>query len=101
MPVSIYSMLRGGTLLIVALFSKIFLKATYNKQKIFGMALVTFGVTIVGYGSFAHSKPVPGQNLPLGMILILLSMIVQSAQVVIEQKMFADFELNPFEMVGV
>lgn len=45
---SIYQMLRGGVILITALFSKLFLKKTIYKYMLYGCAFVFIGIALVG-----------------------------------------------------
>lgn len=45
-------MLRGGVILVTAIFSKCFLKRTIYKHMVLGCALVFLGIALVGSSGF-------------------------------------------------
>jgi drug/metabolite transporter (DMT)-like permease len=55
---SIYQMLRGGVIIVTAIFSMLFLKKKPTRAEIFGCCLAVFGIMIVGLSAvlFSSSK---------------------------------------------
>lgn len=56
-PASIWQMLRGGTLVIVAIFSVLFLNRKLFRHHILGLFLVVCGITLVGLAAIEGSDP--------------------------------------------
>jgi drug/metabolite transporter (DMT)-like permease len=52
---SIYQMLKGGTIILTAIFSVLFLKRKLKSYHYIGIILTVMGVTIVGLSSFLIS----------------------------------------------
>lgn len=55
-------MLRGGVILVTALFSKCFLKRIIYKHMILGCALVFIGIGLVGSSGFAFPEKDDGED---------------------------------------
>lgn len=66
---SVYQMLRGGVIIITALFSVIFLRKTISKNQILGIFLSVIGITIVGISALLRT----GENLTISVIFSFFS----------------------------
>ncbi|KAG0148299.1 hypothetical protein CROQUDRAFT_654996 [Cronartium quercuum f. sp. fusiforme G11] len=109
-PVSVFQMIRGALPLWVGLFSVFFLKRTLRCDKWFSLAIITFGVAVVG---FAGSRETPsespanmtgsddGTRTVLGVFLIFFAQLFTASQFVIEEKIMTKYEVPPLEAVGL
>jgi drug/metabolite transporter (DMT)-like permease len=101
---SIYQMLRGGVVLVTALFSVVFLKKKLQLYHYLGCALVFMGVMVVGIANFVlpaqgGEGPTAKQQL-VGTLLIIVSLFFNGFLFVSEEKLFKVFHILPYEMVG-
>ncbi|EAR87419.1 nucleotide-sugar transporter (macronuclear) [Tetrahymena thermophila SB210] len=102
MPTSLYSMVRGGGLIITTLFSVIFLKRKLYRHHYLGLLTVMIGITTAGVVVTLNSSSGGSQSkIILGIILLVCSFITFSSQIIIEEKFFHQYELNPFQTVGL
>jgi len=62
---SVYSMLRGGVIIITALFSVVFLKRRITMNQTLGIFLSVIGITIVGISALLRNN----ENLQISVIL--------------------------------
>lgn len=98
---SVYQMLRGAIVVVVALYSVLFLKRTLFRHHYLGVAMVTAGVAIVGLGSiFYASSSSNARNPALGAILIVVAQFVEGWVFVVEEKFFGDIKVPPLLAVG-
>ncbi|CAD8057135.1 unnamed protein product [Paramecium primaurelia] len=98
MPTSVYQMLRGATVVITAIFSVLFLKKVPTKHQILGMSLVVLGNLIVGITIYLKQTQ---SDYLIGVLFLCLSFFMFSFQVILEEKYFRKYYLNPFELVGL
>ncbi|KAL4465970.1 hypothetical protein ABPG74_004207 [Tetrahymena malaccensis] len=102
MPPSLYSMVRGGSLIFTTLFSVFFLKRKLYRHHYLGLLIVMIGITTAGVVVTLNSSSDGNQSkIILGIILLLCSFITFSSQIIIEEKFFNQYELNPFQTVGI
>lgn len=94
-------MLRGGVIVLVALFSVLFLKRTLHSHHYLGMFLVITGVTMVGMSAIldASNDDQSGSKV-LGVILIAASLVLQAGLFVSEEIIFKHRHFEPMECVG-
>jgi len=94
-------MLRGGVIVLVALFSVLFLKRTLYSHHYLGMFLVITGVTMVGLSAILDSsnENESGSQI-LGVILIASSLVLQAGLFVSEEIIFKHRHFEPMECVG-
>ncbi|EAR88554.2 nucleotide-sugar transporter (macronuclear) [Tetrahymena thermophila SB210] len=102
MPLSIYYMIRGGNIVITAVFSVIFLKRKLFRQHVLGLFLAVCGFATIGITSILLNKSddIDPSKLLLGIILIICSFFFSSGQSVLEEKLFKMIYLNPNQLVG-
>ncbi|EAS05605.1 nucleotide-sugar transporter (macronuclear) [Tetrahymena thermophila SB210] len=101
MPLSIYYMIRGGNIVITAVFSVIFLKKQLFRQHVLGLFLAVSGFITIGITSILVSQDGLDPNqLLLGIILLVISFFFSSGQSVLEEKLFKTIYLHPNQLVG-
>jgi hypothetical protein len=97
---SIYLMMRGTVIIVVAVYSVVFLKRKLFKHQYVGVSLVLFGMTCVGVSSvFAQSSS--ASNPFLGIILIISGQLFAGGVFVVEEKLLGDMEIHPLQVVGI
>ena len=97
---SVYQMLKGLVVVVVALYSVIFLRRRLYRHQVLGVVFVFVGVVIVGLGSVFMSSG-DSRNPALGAILIVLGQFLGGANWVIEEKFFGDIVVPPLLAVGI
>ena len=72
---SVYQMMRGIIVIIVAGMAKVFLQKPQYKHNLVSLATIFLGVFIVGLSSvvFSNSESGGEETSPLGIILLLIS----------------------------
>jgi len=100
---SIYQMLRGFVVILVAVLSRIVLKTKYRPYKLIGLASIFLGVCVVGLAPilYPNSSEVHGsKNTGLGLLFVLIAQFFAAAQFITEEKIILKYEINPLKMVG-
>lgn len=105
--VSVFQMLRGSMVIFSAVLSIIFLKKHIHCYEWFAITTTIIALVMIGVaGVFipqAESSSAPtfnaGQKL-LGCILVILSQLVQAAQIVTEEFILRDINMPALEIVG-
>jgi len=103
-------MVRGSEIIFTAILSVVFLHRRLNKLNVAGLVLCLLGILTVAAatvldarkaGAAANGGPTAGQTI-VGMLLILLSELVQASQVVAEDYLMssAPQKIHPVELVG-
>ena len=97
---SVYQMMRGFIMVVVALYSVFFLKIKLFKHQIVGVALAFCGVALVGVASilFAASS---AKNPVLGVIIIVVAQFFAGGVFVTEQLFLEDINVHPLQAVGI
>lgn len=100
---SIYQMLRGAIIIFTAINSVCLLRRRLYAFQWSSIAVVVVGVVIVGWQSLSTKPPGSGSKtaLALGMLLILLAQVVQSFQVVLQEKFITDYGTPALRIVGL
>ena len=93
---SVTMMMQYSTLIWTAILSIIFLSQRYHTHQIFGLSGCIIGIVLIGLSTMDA-----GTTTSLfGFVLLLVSNLVFSIQIVIENKLFANYEINVLESVG-
>lgn len=105
MPVGIWQMMRGLIVPICAFFSICFLKKKLYRHHWTAICLIVFGVFFVGTVGVMYSKKHDtdegGQgSVGTGVILVVISQCFTGVQFITEEKILADYYLDPFQIVG-
>jgi len=91
-------------MLTTCILSIIFLKKRYYRHHWTGFLLIIIGVTIVASNAIIQSKNHPTDSTtntqPIGVIMYLLSLVVQATQCVTEELIFRKNSCHPMECVG-
>ena len=108
---SVYQMMRGTIVFITAIFSIIFLKRTLYRHHWSSLAIIIFGITIVGIAATINpNKPKPddpdedpesetGKTI-LGISFLLASQFCAGSMFIIEEKLLGKYFLHPLKVVG-
>ena len=104
---SIYQMMRGFLVFIVAILSIIFLKRKLYRHHWTSLALILIGLAVVGVSSVLHpqdenkeSKDSASIKVIFGIILVVVAQIFSGFQFIVEEKFFKNYYLHPLQLVG-
>lgn len=96
-------MIRGGNILITALFSVFFLKRILYRQHITGLMLAFIGFFIIGLTTIivdSGSITVTTDALVVGIVLLIIGWFFSSAKLMVEEKFFQTMYLHPNQLMG-
>lgn len=95
-------MLRGGVIIVTAIFSKIFLKRKLYKFHYLGVFFVVLGITLVGICALSsHKDTGSSSNAVLGITLILISLITNGILFISEEKIFQVYHIEPLKVTCI
>lgn len=97
---SIYQMLRGFIVVVVAVYSRVFLKKRIFKHQTIGVVIVFIGITIVGVASVLWSAS-SAKNPILGIVVLITGQFFAGAVYAIEEKFLGSIVIHPMEAVGM
>ncbi|CAG9815222.1 unnamed protein product [Phaedon cochleariae] len=100
---SSFQMFRGSVIVFVGLLSTGFLHRVLNKRQWSGIVFVIIGLAVVGVADFISKDPDDshGNNdIITGDMLIVIAQIIQSIQMVVEEKFVAGQDIPPLQAVG-
>lgn len=97
---SIYQMMRGFIIVIVAVNSVVFLNKKLYQHQILGAGLTTLGVGIVGATSILYQSS-SAPNPILGIIFILIAQIFHGWMFVSEELFLGKINIDPLHAVGI
>jgi drug/metabolite transporter (DMT)-like permease len=97
---SVYQMLRGLIVVVVALYSVIFLRRRLFQHQIVGVVFVFIGVLLVGVASVIWSSS-SSRNPILGAVLIIIGQFFAGGVFVVEEKFFGDIKVPALQAVGI
>eukprot|EP00331_Platyophrya_macrostoma_P023025 CAMPEP_0176442676 /NCGR_PEP_ID=MMETSP0127-20121128/21965_1 /TAXON_ID=938130 /ORGANISM="Platyophrya macrostoma, Strain WH" /LENGTH=338 /DNA_ID=CAMNT_0017827751 /DNA_START=248 /DNA_END=1264 /DNA_ORIENTATION=+ len=100
MSQSVFVMLRGGSPVIIAILTVVFLKRVLLRSQILGLSCVVVGVTVVGINTFIYSDTSKNPNLVVGVICCFLSMFGSGVQGIVEEKILRVNHIHPLKLVG-
>ena len=94
LPASIVLMLGNVIILVTCILSIIFLKRKFYRHHWASIAVIFVGVGLVGLAAMQASKKTgdTGEKInPIGIALLMLSLVVQGSQFVLEEKLLKDY----------
>ena len=97
---SVYQMLRGFIMVVVALYSIIFLKIKLFRHQILGVFFAFIGVCLVGLASVLYEAS-SAQSPILGAIIIIIAQFFTGGHFVVEQLFLENIVVHPLEAVGI
>eukprot|EP01116_Phalansterium_solitarium_P020793 TRINITY_DN6239_c0_g1_i1.p1 TRINITY_DN6239_c0_g1~~TRINITY_DN6239_c0_g1_i1.p1 ORF type:complete len:387 (-),score=75.99 TRINITY_DN6239_c0_g1_i1:706-1830(-) len=98
---SIYSMMRGCSVIFTGLFSMIFLKQRLWAYHWAGMIIVMIGLAIVGLSSYLMHAAGNSAPRPLaGALLVAATQVIGAAQMVLEQKFLKQYNIPSLQAAG-
>ena len=102
---SIYQMIRGIIVLIVAAMARIFLKKKQYVHHLVSLAVLFIGVFLVGLSSMLGSSDDPddegNDTSALGLMLLIVAQFFTATQFIVEEKLLGSYELDPLKVVGL
>jgi drug/metabolite transporter (DMT)-like permease len=99
---SVYQMMRGIIVIIVAGMARVFLKKPQFKHHLVSLATIFLGVFVVGLSSVVFAESSGGEETsPLGIILLLISQMFSGGLYITEEKILGDYYLDPLLVVGL
>jgi drug/metabolite transporter (DMT)-like permease len=103
---SVYQMLKGTLVLIITVYSIIFLKRRFFRHHYTAVAIVMAGVVIVGASPLIYpdndndDDPVSTSSTIFGMVLEIVGLLFIGGNWISQEKLFEIYYLEPMEMVG-
>eukprot|EP00796_Vickermania_ingenoplastis_P004961 gene4961-3559_t len=103
---SVYQMLRGATVVWIAVFSYFVFGRHYRKIEKWGVGIVMLGLTLVGLssvysgrGGASAARQYPHQMW--GNLLIVAAQVLHAIQGVAEERLMVLYDLPPLQVVGM
>jgi drug/metabolite transporter (DMT)-like permease len=98
---SVYQMIRGIIVVIVAFMAWLFLKKKQYRHHITSLIVLFIGVFLVGLSSLLFPDDTAGGSTSaMGIGLLLISQIFAGTQFIVEEKLLGDYYLDPLKVVG-
>ncbi|KAL4454330.1 hypothetical protein ABPG74_012287 [Tetrahymena malaccensis] len=103
MPLSINLMIKGGNIIVTAIFSIIFLKKILYNHHYLGLGLAIAGSVFMGVMSMLNTNNSDDDQtqMLIGILLTVFSFFTFATQMVVEEKFFSQYYLHPFQGVGI
>jgi hypothetical protein len=97
---SVYQMIRGTVIIVVAAYTKFLLKRKLFKHQYLGVALVFIGVTAVGFsGVFGAQSSAP--DPVLGIVILVIAQLFQAGMFVSQEYLLDAMTIDPLLAVGI
>lgn len=97
---SVYQMMRGFIMVVVALYSILFLKIKLFPHQYLGVACAFIGVCLVGLASVLYEAS-SAKSPVLGVIIIIIAQFFAGGVFVSEQLFLEDIVIHPLQAVGI
>ena len=99
---SVYQMMRGIIVVVTALMALIFLGKKQYRHHWTAIVFIIAGVAEVGYVAISYDTGESSSDSPTtGIILLMCAQLFTGTQFVVEEKLLADYYLDPFKIVGI
>lgn len=97
---SVYQMMRGFIMVVVAIYSVMFLRIKLFPHQLLGVGLAFVGVAIVGLASVLYEAS-SAKNPILGIIIIIIAQFFAGGVFVSEQLFLENIVVHPLQAVGI
>ena len=97
---SVYQMIRGFIMVVVALYSILFLKLILFRHQILGVVFAFIGVCLVGLASVLYEAS-SAKSPVLGLVVITISQFFAGGHFVVEQLFLENLVVHPLQAVGI
>lgn len=97
---SVYQMVRGFIIVVVAVYSVVFLKRALFRHQITGVIFAFFGVVVVGISAILFESS-SAKNPILGMICLIIGQFFAGGVFVSEEKFLGNIKIHPMQAVGI
>jgi drug/metabolite transporter (DMT)-like permease len=98
---SVYQMIRGIIVLIVAGFARVFLKKPQYLHHLVSLGIIFLGVFLVGLASQLYKKEGEDNTSFVGIAMLLASQLFTGGLFITEEKILGDYYLDPLKVVGL
>jgi hypothetical protein len=103
-PSTICALMKNGSIIFTALFSILINKKKLLKHNWVGILIIIIGFTVITLSNLFIKEPQIHQNqnesIYLGIILMLVSLIFSSLQIVYQEYLFLNYAVDPKRVVG-
>ena len=98
---SLYQMMTGFLLVLICLWSKIFLKYNIYRHHILGIGSLILGLILVGLSVKFISKNNDKIKHPIiGTLLVIFAQFFSSFGYIVQEKIIKTYDVHPFQFVG-
>ena len=94
-----YQMMRGGSLIFSAIFSTWFLKRKLDLHHYAGLVFTFIGLMIITL-NIPNNKQYKQNMIFIGIIITILSLIMDGIYYVTEERIFQKYYMDPWEIIG-
>ncbi|CAG9320695.1 unnamed protein product [Blepharisma stoltei] len=97
---SVYQMIRGFIIVIVCIYSIIFLKRRLFRHETTGVIMITLGIAITGIASIVN-KANTAEDPVLGVIVLFIGELLLGGMYVSEELLLKNVNVDPLQAVGI
>lgn len=105
MNASTQQMLKGGTILITAVMSILFLQRRLNGQHWMSMTIIFIGLYIIGKVQSQEEDPIQRKQsesvVPIELIVLFVGQILDAAQNIVQEKIVVKYKVEALQQVGM
>ena len=105
MNASTQQMLKGGTILITAVMSILFLQRRLNGQHWMSMTIIFVGLYIIGKVQSQEEDPIQRKQsesvVPIELIVLFVGQILDAAQNIVQEKIVVKYKVEALQQVGM
>ena len=98
---SVYQMIRGSLIVMIAIFSKLFLKRQQYLYQWLSICFCILGVTIVGFVGVLNSTKQENRTSVLGIGSLLMAKLCIAIQLILEERVHSEFDVDLLFFIGV
>ncbi|KAL4465195.1 hypothetical protein ABPG74_001909 [Tetrahymena malaccensis] len=101
---SIYQMMRSGSIIFTALFSKIIFRKIFLKYRYLGLLCIIIGLVLVGLSHFffvssSDSSSIKMQLISIG--LLAICMVLYGCYYTSEEYIYSKYNIHPCQLLGI
>ncbi|KAL4479576.1 hypothetical protein ABPG72_018562 [Tetrahymena utriculariae] len=100
---SIYQMMRSGSIIFTALFSKIIFQKIFLKYRYLGLLFTIIGLVLVGLSPFLFVGPSETSSLTMQFIsigLLAICMVLYGCYYTSEEYIYSKYNIHPCQLLG-
>ncbi|EAR92191.2 nucleotide-sugar transporter (macronuclear) [Tetrahymena thermophila SB210] len=100
---SIYQMMRSGSIIFTALFSKLIFRKIFLKYRYLGLLCTIIGLILVGLSPFLFVGPSESSSLSMQFIsigLLAICMVLYGCYYTSEEYIYSKYNIHPCQLLG-